>query len=274
VSILTKEKTTIIKLGTPAVGAVPGTAGVPGTPARCYRETVTKTVCGPNQLCLQSISELGLNPTGGMDAGGGMDITQHSAYYTSKCAPAMICSPESVTEYVCKDAVAGTPATPGIAGTPATPTEITEHFNEGWNTWSRSILDFEHGDYLLYSAPNGVRGIMMAIGVEGRHGDRVESFSHSILIEPGGVMAFKDGVKVKTVSYLHNATTQIRFYRQADGSLICVVVNGTDTKIHMFDGMPSTTISAPLKAYCYMYMGDDVVSDADFVTGKVHFGEA
>jgi len=254
---LVKDKNYEVIPGTPGTSAIPGVPVTQGTPGYYSTEPVYVTSCYPT-ICSRTAPGFSSGFSG----------------YDQPCSKVMVCNTSLGQSSVWHPATPGTPGTSGTPGIPATAGDLIEHLNEGWNSHSRSKDTLELGQYLSYRTNSGVTGILLSIGEAGKDSDKINAFSHSVLIEPDGVIVFEGGIKTKIVKNFNNVDSRIRLYRQPDNKVVCVVINGTETLVHVFDNIAYDLVSVPLYVYAHLYIAEDAVEDALLNTGKVTFGEA
>lgn len=161
------------------------------------------------------------------------------------------------------------PAVQGSEGIPPTPSQIDRSLNKGWNSYARSIDKLVAGDYFVCTASNGITGAFMCLGHVGKQGDTIESFPHSIKIEPGGISAYEYGALVETLKVSHAAESFVRIHRQEDNAIVYVVVTGTETVVLKSAVKASV---GELYIYGYLYSGGDRITSAALETGRVVFG--
>lgn len=268
-SVLTKEKKYTVIPGTPGSSYIPGTPGHPGTPGY-YSITLVDVLAltlnsfdydRPDQLFVRS-----------PDPGNSIEFSQ--SYGHIGYPPPVYHHFVKVPVYTWHDEVPGTPASRGVPGTPGTPAQITEHLNEGWNSNSVSIAEFPVGAYLSYYVHPGVRGVLISLGVEGMKRERINAFSHSILVDPDGIKIFENGDEVRTMRPTYTAASEVRLYRQSDQRVICTITTGQETLLHIFDAVDFRLSGISMYAYAHLYLGGDSLHSAKFTNSEVHFGAA
>lgn len=263
-----KLKSTTVIPGTPGRAAIPGTNAVPGTPEHTVQTDSLRQVCVPNPVCDPDL----LNTP---DNDNQQSVEMVPGYEPSPCNPSVICRTIGIITTTTIPAVPGTPGTTGTPAVPGTPAQFIEHFNEGWNSWARSIDEMNVNSYLSYSIESGVRGILVALGVPGKAGDSINSFSHAILVDPGGVSVMEYGEVVQILKYSYSPDTNLRLYRQPDNQVIAVVTNPTETVVYIFSADAHLLSSIPMHAYCYIYRGDDSIIGSKIRNDNpVQFGQA
>jgi len=263
-SLLKSKNYTFIP-GTSGTSSVPGVPVAQGTPPYYSTESVSVTTCRPT-LCSTAPTISSPSFSSIIGSGG------HNA--PQPCSQAMICTTSIQLVSTFHPATPGTPGTIGVAGISGTSAELIEHLNAGWNSHSKSIDKLIRGEYLSYYVNEGVGGVLLSIGIDGKDNNKITEFSHSILVERAGILIFENGVKIKTIRNSYTSDSLIRLYRQADNKVICVVVTGSETLIHVFDNDAHDLLNTPLNVYAHLYIADDVVEHASYKIGKVHFGEA
>lgn len=268
-SVLKKIKTYGVIPGIPGRSTIPGVSGIPGTPARVVEETSRTTVCTPNPAC-NMVAIYEQHNIGGESS----SLVSTSGYTPSTCYPPVTCYEASTTTSTLYDAVPGSPGSVGIPGTSGTPAQLIAYLNRGWNSHSRSIDKIPTGQYLVYTVAEGVQGVMVSIGFQGMDDYPINRFSHSILVDKNGITVFEDGETVDVIRYTYDSLTEVRLYRQPDNRVVAVVTDGTETVVHVFNDNASFYSSIPMYSYCHMYIAGDAVTDAEYKTGEVHFGEA
>lgn len=262
---LVKNKSYEAVPGTPGTSDIPGVDVAQGTPEHYSTELVSVTSCLPT-LCSNTPPITDNSATGSSLGSSGYNTPQ-------PCSKAMVCHTSLQRVSVQHPATPGTPGTSGVPGTSGTVGELIEHLNEGWNSHSRSVDKLNIGEYLSYYVNEGVAGVLLSIGIDGKDNHKINNFTHSILAEPAGIIMFEDGVETDTVKISHT-NSEIRLYRQPDNKIVCVVITGPETLVHEFINVAHDLASIPLNVYAHLYIADDTVEDASFETGKVSFGEA
>lgn len=263
---LVKSKSYELVPGTPGTSDIPGVDVAQGTPEYYSTRLVSVTNCYPT-ICSTTTPI-----TNGSGIGSGIGDSGYNA--PAPCSRAMICRSEIVRESVYHPPTPGTPGDTGTPGVSATLGEIIEHLNEGWNSHSRSIDKLELGEYISYRVNEGVKGVLVSVGVSGKNIHKINTFSQSILIENSGIIVFEDGVEVETIKNSYSKDSEIRLYRQPDNNIACVVTTGTETIVYVFNNLTHGSSLIPIYVYAHLYIADDSVEDASLKTGQIHFGEA
>ena len=263
---LVKNKSYEFVPGIPGTSDIPGVDVAQGTPEHYSTKLVTITNCYPT-ICSTT--------TPVVDGSGiGSSIGDSGYNAPAPCSKVMVCSSEIVRESVYHPLTSGAPGETGIPGVSATLGEIIEHLNEGWNSHSRSVDKLELGNYISYRVNEGVKGVLVSIGVNGKSAHKINTFAQSILVENSGILVFEDGVKVKTIKNSYNKDSEIRLYRQPDNSIACAVTTGEETIVYVFDNLTHGSSLIPIYVYAHLYIADDSVEDASLKTGQIHFGKA
>ena len=239
---LRKDITTEIIPGNPGV---PATSGCPARPAYCATE-YTKRLYGAVYV---------YNP--GNEIGTGVHTTPEMRW-TTVLEPVEVCHP-------------AVPAIAGSAGVPPTVQQISVSLNSGWNSSARSIDHIPHGNFVQYSVAPGAGGVFLGLGVAGKDRQAIGAFSHGLLADLSGVWVYEAGATMIRLSLTFDGTEKLRITRQADGSIVYLLVKGSQTVAHT-SAVPG--LNAPLYVYGYLYSGGDSVNSADIITGEVQYGSA
>lgn len=276
-----KLKSIEIIPGTPGSAAIPGTDAIAGTPEHIVQTTEIGSVLMPNPLCVDSLDNTPESDIEGLISGvfdpdsGVFGVSEfgNTGGYTT-CSPASIWYTSELVTTEVIPATPGTPATTGTPAVPGTPAQFIEHFNEGWNSWARSVDQLPLGAYISYTVNPGSHGVLVTVGTAGREGNHINSFTHGLLVEPGGVKIFENGT-ITILRYSYTAATEFRLYRQPDNKVVAIVILDNQTLAYVFPINAHSLKNIPIYAYCYLYRGDDTIVGSKIrEDNPVQFGAA
>lgn len=161
------------------------------------------------------------------------------------------------TEYI--------PAIPSIA---ATPTQIKYEENTGWNTWARSVDQLAKGTFYVFTCPQANEGFFLGVGDMFQLGNQISLFSHGLLVDASGIRVYEGGTVKHTLTTSFSSLSKIRIYRQADGSIVYAVTNGSDT--YLYESLEEyATDDAYI--YGYIYSSNDRILTSSFKSGSVQY---
>lgn len=171
------------------------------------------------------------------------------------------------TELIWVPPVKGSPGSPAI---PPTPTQVSVSKNRGWNnSWARSVDPLVKDGLISLQFSNGIEGIFIGIGRSKKEGESIAQFSHALIADKGGISVYESGKTIKKLTSLQSSLSKIRFYRTSNNEIVYTVVTASETLIYK-----STKLYTGINtyAYAYIYAAGDKVLDAEYLTGKVHYG--
>lgn len=178
--------------------------------------------------------------------------------WTSTLEPVVTCYP-------------ATAVVAGSAGVPPTTQQISVSLNKGWNSSARSIDPIPYGNFVQYSVAPGVSGSFLGLGVAGKDRQGIGAFAHGLLADLSGVWVYEAGVAVIRLSTSYDGTEKLRIVRQTDGSIVYLLIKGSQTVVHTSAVAGS---KLPLYGYGYLYSGGDSINSADIITGEIQYGSA
>lgn len=245
-SVLRKDMTPVVRLGTPAVAGTPGRAAGGGY---WTTERVTRYEWRRTSLTNDDYKRL--------QGTGAYKIIGRTVWQWV---------PITETKRVW---VPPWPAVPAVPAKPATPTTIEWLYNEGWdNCCAVSIAEVGAGLGVRFKISQDDSGAFVGLGPGAAYGQPVAAFSVGVMADASGIYVHEQGKNVTRLADNIVRDYTVRIMRGKNGSVRYVLFErGAIIADHT--GAAALPPKERVFAFGYLYRGGDEIRDAAIVPGRI-----